>query len=65
MNFLDNFHQFPFPVISDQNVNIEKLITDLMQQLKEMEYTYGETQSPRSEIEQAEKQIRTVSLNSR
>lgn len=46
------------------DINVDKLLNDLMQQLKEMEKVYSDTdeaRSPRSEIEYAGKQIETVS----
>lgn len=46
-------------------LNVDKLINDLVEQLKEMEHTYGVTRSPRSEIEEAGRQIKTVSRRSR
>ncbi|KAJ8967465.1 hypothetical protein NQ314_002779 [Rhamnusium bicolor] len=46
----------------EKRLNIEKLITDLVEQLKEMENTYTPSRSPRAEIEEAGKQIKTVSL---
>lgn len=42
-------------------LDIDKLINDLVEQLREMEHTYDATRSPRSEVAEAEKQIRTVS----
>ncbi|KAJ8918552.1 hypothetical protein NQ315_013057, partial [Exocentrus adspersus] len=45
-----------------QNLNIDKLINDLVEQLKEMEHTYDSSRSPRSEVAAAEKQIKTVSI---
>jgi len=41
-------------------INLDKVINDLMEQLKEMETHYNDSRSPRSEMEHAGKQIQTV-----
>ncbi|KAJ8982874.1 hypothetical protein NQ317_004304 [Molorchus minor] len=47
-------------VVKDHTINMEKLITDLMEQIKDMENVYSVKLSPRSEQEQAGRQIKTV-----
>lgn len=41
-------------------INIDKLIDDLVEQLREMEILYGDTNSPRNDMEQAGKQIQKI-----
>lgn len=43
-------------------INLDKVINDLMEQLKEMETHYNDSRSPRSEMEHAGKQIQTVRI---
>ncbi|XP_060528602.1 leucine-rich repeat-containing protein 27-like isoform X2 [Cylas formicarius] len=56
--FLKNTHQTHSK--SSSAIDMDKLINDLVEQLKEMEMTVGDKTSPNSELEQTSQQIRTI-----